>query len=77
MRLFPPGKTFATSLLTARGGLTPGAEGRLEPDSPPSRAPARTTENLMAAELPRDVLPIADRPVAASTALDAKDPGVS
>jgi arylsulfatase A-like enzyme len=31
----------------------------------------------MAAELPRDVLPIADRPVAHSTALDAKDPGVS
>ena len=31
----------------------------------------------MAADDPRDVLPIADRPVAHSTALDAKDPGVS
>ncbi len=31
----------------------------------------------MTADRPRDVLPIADRPVAHSTALDAKDPGVS
>jgi arylsulfatase A-like enzyme len=31
----------------------------------------------MSADLSRDVLPIADRPVAPSTALDAKDPGVA
>jgi arylsulfatase len=31
----------------------------------------------MAADHPRDVLPIADRPVPRSTALDARDPGVS
>ena len=31
----------------------------------------------MSGELPRDVLPIADRPVAPSTALDAKDPGAT
>ena len=31
----------------------------------------------MSGDLPRDVLPIADRPVAPSTALDAKDPGAT
>ena len=31
----------------------------------------------MSGDLPRAVLPIADRPVAPSTALDAKDPGAT